>query len=88
MSLRALEWEYLSLDRALDDPGDDGAYASVSDRQHDIFQAINTTPPADLRDCLIKLKRLSDLSHGMAEGKIKGDAECLRQVVAFLERFL
>ena len=89
MSLPALEQEYRSLDRTIDraiDELDDREYGAAVNRLHQVFRAINTTPPTDLQDCAIKLRRLADPVLGMAGGEVEGDGVCLRQVIEFLER--
>ncbi|MBO0738307.1 MAG: hypothetical protein J2P48_17330 [Alphaproteobacteria bacterium] len=89
--LRILDREFRSLAGALDDhvkpPGDDEEYDVAADRIYEVFRAINVTPPTDLADCAIKLKRLVDPEHGtVAGGEVEGDDMCITQVITFIER--
>lgn len=90
--LHALDREYRALNRALDglagildNPDEDDAYRAAADRMYEVLRAINVTPPRNFRDCAIKLQRLADPEHGMAEGEIDNDDVCLTQVIKFIE---
>ena len=81
MSLRLLYDEFCSLRLIYDD--DDHWRRRISD----IRRAINTTPPASVADCAVKLRAVLD-PLGMAVGEDPDDLVALRQVAAFLEHYV